>query len=67
MDARGEREGVRMLKMILPEFPNNFGVTAAALVGRDGFVIDLATNASLDCDVLGALGSSSINFFLEQQ
>jgi predicted regulator of Ras-like GTPase activity (Roadblock/LC7/MglB family) len=54
---------VIMLKMILSEFLNNSGVTAAALVGRDGFVIDLATNGSLDSDALGALGSSSINFF----
>ena len=52
-----------MLKQILSEFLNNAGVTTAALVGRDGFVIDVASNASLDRDALGALGSSSINFF----
>ena len=52
-----------MLKQILSEFLKNNGVTTAALVGRDGFVIDVATKASLDRDALGALGSSSINFF----
>jgi len=41
----------------------NTGVTTAALVGRDGFVIDVATTTSLDRDALGALGSSSINYF----
>ena len=57
-----------MLKLILSEFLNHAGVTTAALVGRDGFVIDVATNATLDNatldrDALGALGSSYINFF----
>jgi predicted regulator of Ras-like GTPase activity (Roadblock/LC7/MglB family) len=52
-----------LLKQILSEFLKNNGVTTAALVGRDGFVIDMATNASLDRDALGALGSISINFF----
>jgi predicted regulator of Ras-like GTPase activity (Roadblock/LC7/MglB family) len=52
-----------MLKLILSEFLNHAGVTTAALVGRDGFVIDVATNATLDSDALGAIGSSYINFF----
>jgi predicted regulator of Ras-like GTPase activity (Roadblock/LC7/MglB family) len=52
-----------MLKKILSEFLNHAGVTTAALVGRDGFVIDVATNAILDRDALGALGSTYINFF----
>jgi predicted regulator of Ras-like GTPase activity (Roadblock/LC7/MglB family) len=55
--------GATLLKLILSEFLNTSGVTTAALVGRDGFVIDVATTASLDRDALGALGSSSINFF----
>ena len=55
--------GAALLKQILSEFLKNNGVTTAALVGRDGFVIDVATKASLDRDALGALGSSSINFF----
>ena len=55
--------GAALLKQILSEFLKNNGVTTAALVGRDGFVIDVATKASLDPDALGALGSSSINFF----
>ena len=52
-----------MLNQILSEFLNQAGVTTAALVGRDGFVIDVATNATLDRDALGALGSTYINFF----
>jgi predicted regulator of Ras-like GTPase activity (Roadblock/LC7/MglB family) len=52
-----------MLNQILSEFLNQAGVTTAALIGRDGFVIDVATNATLDSDALGALGSSYINFF----
>lgn len=52
-----------MLKQILSEFLLNPSVTTAALVGRDGFVIDVVTTTSLDRDALGALGSSSINFF----
>lgn len=56
-------EDATLLNQILSEFLNNTGVTTAALVGRDGFVIDMATNAPLDRDALGALGSSAINFF----
>lgn len=56
-------EGALLLKQILSEFLMNTSVTTAALVGRDGFVIDVATTTSLDRDALGALGSSSINFF----
>ena len=56
-------EGVLMLKQILSEFLKFSGVTTAALVGRDGFVIDMTANALLDRDALGALGSSSINLF----
>lgn len=52
-----------MLRQVLSEFLTNPSVTTAALVGRDGFVIDVATTTSLDRDALGALGSSSINFF----
>lgn len=52
-----------LLNQILSEFLNNAGVTSAALVGRDGFVIDMATTAMLDRDALGALGSSAINYF----
>lgn len=52
-----------MLKQILTEFLTFNGVTTAALVSRDGFVIDMTANAFLDRDALGALGSSSINLF----
>lgn len=52
-----------LLKKILSEVLAFNGVTTAALVGRDGFVIDMAAKASQDPDALGALGSSSINLF----
>ncbi len=52
-----------MLKQILKEFLDITGVTTAALVGRDGFIIDLAGKASLDRDAIGVLGSSSLIFF----
>jgi predicted regulator of Ras-like GTPase activity (Roadblock/LC7/MglB family) len=52
-----------LLKQVLSEFLSNPGVTTAALVGRDGFVIDMAAKTSLDRDAIGALGSSAILFF----
>lgn len=52
-----------VLKQILSEFLTFNGVTTAALVSRDGFVIDMTANATLDSDAIGALGSSSINLF----
>jgi predicted regulator of Ras-like GTPase activity (Roadblock/LC7/MglB family) len=55
-------EGALLLKQILTEFLDITGVTTAALVGRDGFIIDMAGKASLDRDVIGSLGSSSIIF-----
>ena len=56
-------EGALLLKQILTEFLDITGVTTAALVGRDGFIIDMAGKASLDRDAIGALGSSSFIFF----
>ena len=56
-------EGAPLLKQILTEFLDITGVTTAALVGRDGFIIDMAGKASLDRDAIGALGSSSLIFF----
>jgi predicted regulator of Ras-like GTPase activity (Roadblock/LC7/MglB family) len=52
-----------LLKQILKEFLSLNGVTNAALVGRDGFVIDMAGSNALNSDALGALCSSSINVF----
>ena len=51
-----------MLKLILEEFLHIEGVTSAALIGRDGFVIEFAQNDSSDVEVLGALGSSAMTF-----
>ncbi len=53
-----------MLKQILNEFLSNDGVTTAALIGRDGFVIEIAEKDSeSDIEALGALSSSLVRFF----
>ncbi len=52
-----------MLKLILDEFLSIKGVTAAAVVGRDGFVIEMAGSSPVDFDALGAFGSCSVRFF----
>lgn len=52
-----------VLRQILSEFLTIPGVTAAALVGRDGFVIDAAAPGSPDYDALGALSSDALIFF----
>jgi predicted regulator of Ras-like GTPase activity (Roadblock/LC7/MglB family) len=53
-----------MLKKILREFLSIDGVIAAALIGRDGFVIEsVQKHRKSDTDALGALCSGSIRFF----
>lgn len=49
-----------MLKQILGEFLNLDGVSAAVVVGRDGFVIESATSGKMDIDALGAMASTGI-------
>jgi uncharacterized protein len=52
-----------MLKQILEEFLSIDGVTAAALVGRDGFVIEIVETYPTDSDALGALCADAVQFF----
>jgi hypothetical protein len=52
-----------MLKSMLEEFLSIDGVSAAALISRDGFVIEIASTEATDVDALGALGSSSARYF----
>jgi len=52
-----------MLKAVLEELFTIQGVNAAALVGRDGFVIEIVKLNSVDTDALGALTSSALSFF----
>jgi uncharacterized protein len=52
-----------MLKQMLEEFLSIEGVSAAALISRDGFVIEIADTENTDTDALGALGSSSARYF----
>lgn len=53
-----------MLKQILGEFLSVEGVSAAALVGRDGFVIEMARKGNEpDIDAFGAASSHLVRFF----
>jgi uncharacterized protein len=61
-DARFSR-GDFMLRQILNEFLSIEGVTTAALIGHDGFVIEVMQTEPADPDTLGALCSSSMRFF----
>lgn len=48
------------IKEELQMFLDTDGVTAAAIVGRDGFVIESASSIQLDQDALGAVVASAI-------
>ncbi len=45
---------------VLDQFLKVKGVTGAALVGRDGFVIESSTSHDIDMDSLGALVATAI-------
>lgn len=49
-----------MLKQILGEFLKLEGVSAAVVVGRDGFVIESAVSGKMDIDALGAMASTGM-------
>jgi len=49
-----------MLKQILGEFLKIEGVSAAVVVGRDGFVIESAASGKMDIDALGAMASTGL-------
>jgi predicted regulator of Ras-like GTPase activity (Roadblock/LC7/MglB family) len=49
-----------MLKQILGEFLKLDGVSAAVVVGRDGFVIESAVSGKVDIDALGAMASTGM-------
>lgn len=52
--------GERMLKPLLEEFLHIEGVSAAVVVGRDGFVIESAVSGRVDLDALGAMASTGL-------
>lgn len=52
-----------MLKEILKEFLLIDGVTSAALIARDGFLIESVQNELHDTEALAALGSCALKFF----
>ena len=49
-----------MLKQILSDFLRLDGVTAAVVVGRDGFVIESAESGDIDTEALGAMASTGM-------
>lgn len=49
-----------MLKQILSEFLKLDGVSAAVVVGRDGFVIESAASGKVDIEALGAMASTGL-------
>lgn len=49
-----------MLKRILSDLSKVEGVNAAAVVGRDGFIIEHVANIQMDVDALGAMASTSV-------
>mgnify|MGYP001189136722 CR=1 FL=1 len=49
-----------MLKPLLEEFLKVEGVSAAVVMGRDGFVIESAVSGSVDIDALGAMASTGL-------
>ena len=52
-----------MLKQILNEFLSINGVATAALIGRDGFVIEIVCVDPIDSDALGVLCTGQMKFF----
>ncbi len=48
------------LTHILGEYLKVKGVTAVAIVGRDGFVIESSSNAEVDMDALGAIVATAV-------
>ena len=52
-----------MLRSVLEEFLQIEGVTAAALIATDGFLIESAGSEPVDGEALAALGSCAMTFF----
>ena len=53
-------EEKRMLKPLLEEFLKIEGVSAAVVIGRDGFVIESAVSGKVDIEALGAMASTGL-------
>jgi len=49
-----------MLNRILSDLTKVEGVNAAAILGRDGFIIEHVANIQMDVDALGAMASTSV-------
>lgn len=59
------RVGATMLKRVLREFLSIEKVTTAALIGSDGFVIEIAATGETDIDAIGALCSCAVKYFIQ--
>ncbi len=55
-----KEENMFDVKQILKEFTTIDGVTAACIVGRDGFVIDSMAPAGVDTDMMAAIASTGL-------
>ncbi len=49
-----------MLKRILQDFLRNEGVVMAGIIGKDGFMIEYASNGEVDVDAVAAMTSSAM-------
>ena len=49
-----------MLRQILGEFLRLDGVTAAVVMGKDGFIIESANSGTFDLEALGAISTTGI-------
>ena len=52
-----------MIQPILSGLLKSGDITVAALVGKDGFVIETASTIPIDTDALGAMTSTGIRYF----
>lgn len=50
----------KKISNVLNEFLKVNGVTTAAIVGRDGFVIESTANSDIDMDALGAMVATAV-------
>ncbi len=49
-----------MLNRILQDFLRNEGVVMAGIIGKDGFIIEYASNGEVDVDAVAAMASTAM-------
>ena len=60
MDSKIASIVEKQISNVLNEFLKVNGVTTAAIVGRDGFVIESTINSDVDMDALGAMVATAV-------